>query len=240
MKNLFLILLGLSLTQCANGQFYRENIKGNGKTTEHTITISDYDAVSIAGNFEVELYQAAEGKLDFIIEDNLIEYLDVRVENDKLIIDWDNAYHIRNANDVILKIPVTEISKLSLAGSTKLVSKNKFKFDKLDLSVAGSSNILLDIDTNDLKVSLAGSTHTVMNGFAENASINVAGSGDFKGFGLVTKHLKASVAGSGDMEIYAQESLKASVAGSGSILYKGNPKEDKISVAGSGKIKMWN
>jgi len=62
------------------------------------------------------------------------------------------------------------------------------------------------------------------------------GSGDFMAYNLKVARVEAAVMGSGDISVYASESLKARVSGSGDISYKGNPEKQDFKTAGSGAI----
>lgn len=239
MKNLIIIFVSFLFIQCTNAQYFKETIKGNGNVTQQNIKIKEFEEIKIAGDFYVELYNGKEDHIDISIEDNLMEYLEVKNENNSLSIGWEENYQVKNSKKVVIRIPVQDLNKIVLAGSTDLNSKENFKFVKFELNSAGSSNISLNIATDDLSVSLAGSTQAILAGNAQNAKISLAGSGEFNGYDLVIKEAKVSVAGSGKMKINVEENLKASVAGSGSIIYKGNPKNDNLDVAGSGTIKMW-
>lgn len=106
----------------------------------------------------------------------------------------------------------------------------------MEVSLAGSGDVVLNIDASSTKASLAGSGDLTIKGKTNTLEAEVAGSGNFHGFGLVANTTEVSVAGSGDADVVSNESIKARVSGSGDIRYKGNPKKEDTKVAGSGSI----
>ncbi|NNM17996.1 MAG: DUF2807 domain-containing protein, partial [Croceitalea sp.] len=56
---------------------------------------------------------------------------------------------------------------------------------------------------------------------------------------LEAEFVEASVSGSADITVTANQSLKARVSGSGDITYKGNPKKIDTKTGGSGDISSY-
>ncbi len=77
-----------------------------------------------------------------------------------------------------------------------------------------------------------------LGGIIQKAYFDIAGSGTIRAFDLHVEDMKCKIAGSGDIDITANNSIDASIAGSGRIKYKGDAKDIKKSVAGSGSIKQ--
>lgn len=209
--------------------------------TTITRTTSDYDGISCAGQFDYILVAGTEGKITIEGESNLIEYIITEVKNNKLIIKTENHINLKSSNNKTIKItiPFKDISSVSLAGSGDLRNKDVITASNLDVSLAGSGDIVLNIKATNTQGSVAGSGDLTLKGSTNKLDANVAGSGDFHGFDLQSNHTDVSVAGSGDAEVVCNESLKARVAGSGDIEYKGKPKTEDTKVAGSGSISNY-
>lgn len=74
-------------------------------------------------------------------------------------------------------------------------------------------------------------------GTTETLDVTIAGSGDFQADELITKKARASISGSGDVELYVTELLSAIIRGSGDITIKGNPKKVDVQTKGSGRVR---
>jgi hypothetical protein len=215
-----------------------EKIKGNGKVTTITRTTSDYDGINCAGSFDYILVSGTEGKISIEGEENLLKYIITEVKNNKLVVKTEKNIHLKPSDHKTIKItiPFQDINSVSLAGSGDLYTKDKITTTDLKVSLAGTGDVILTIETNTVSGSIAGSGDLTLKGNTNSLVAKVAGSGDFHGFELQANNTDVAVAGSGDVEVVSNTSLKARVAGSGDIKYKGNPKTEDTKVAGSGSI----
>lgn len=239
MKTTILTLATLLTLNLGHAQFWGKKIKGNGNVTTITRTSSDYDGISCAGSFDYILVAGTEGKITIEGEENLLEYIVTEVKNNKLVVKTENNVNLSPSGSKTIKvtIPFKDIDNISLAGSGDLTNTDTVKASDLKVSLAGSGDMVLNIETNSVKGSIAGSGDLTLKGNTNDLEAKIAGSGDFHGFDLQANNTEVSVAGSGDAEVVSKESIKARIAGSGDIVYKGNPTKEDTKVAGSGSIK---
>ncbi|QHI36029.1 hypothetical protein IMCC3317_13820 [Kordia antarctica] len=239
---LFIVTLFLATT-VSHAQWYGsgKKIKGNGNETTITRTTSDYDGVSVAGSFDVELVYGTEGKIQLTGESNLLEHIETEVHSNTLKIKAKKGYNLKvsNGHKLLITVPFKNISSVSLSGSGDVYTKNAtIKASKFKMALSGSGDVIIDVEAGDLKMSVSGSGDMTASGTADSAEVRLAGSGDIHAYKLKTKNANVSLAGSGDIRVYVENSLKARVAGSGDITYKGRPSKEDTKVAGSGSISM--
>ncbi len=68
----------------------------------------------------------------------------------------------------------------------------------------------------------------------------LSGSGDVVGSGITAKNFKASIAGSGDMDVEVDaRNIEAKIAGSGDMELRGSTGDFDISIAGSGNVEAF-
>ena len=84
-KSIQLLVCGAFLvTFLASAQWSSNNkIKGNGNAISETRTTADYDAVKVAGSFDVDLVAGKEGKIIIKGEENLVAAIKVEVDSVK-------------------------------------------------------------------------------------------------------------------------------------------------------------
>ncbi|WP_425075596.1 head GIN domain-containing protein [Psychroserpens sp. S379A] len=235
MKNsILLIALIFSVTF----SYADKKIKGNGNMTKTTRTTSDYDGIKCAGSFDYVLVSGTEGNITLEGESNLLEYIVTEVKDNQLIIKTKKNISLKPSNNKTIKvtIPFKDISSVALAGSGDLWTEDVINSTNFEVALAGSGDIVLDLNASNTEGKVAGSGDLTLKGNTNKLEAKVAGSGDFHGFNLQSNHTEVSVAGSGDAEVVSNESLKARVAGSGDIEYRGNPKTEDTKVSGSGSI----
>ncbi|WOD43846.1 head GIN domain-containing protein [Hwangdonia lutea] len=235
-KNQALVVFA-SLLLATTAYAQSKSIKGNGNMTTVTRTTDSYDAIKCAGSMDFILVSGTEGNITIEGEDNLLEYIVTEVTDNVLKVKVKKGKYLKSSKNKTIKItiPFKDINKVTLAGSGDLWNKDVISATHLDVALAGSGDIVLDVKTTSVEGSIAGSGDLTLKGSTNNLKAKVAGSGDFHGFDLQANNTEVSVAGSGDAEVVSTDNLKARVAGSGDIVYKGNPKKD-TKVSGSGSI----
>jgi putative autotransporter adhesin-like protein len=239
MNKSIVLLAALMLSTVTHAQWWgNEKVKGNGNMTTETRTTGDYDGIKSAGSMDFILVAGAEGKIKIEGEENLLKHIITEVKNGNLIVKVEKGINLRPSFNKTIKItiPFKDINKVSLAGSGDLWNEDKITATDLDVSLAGSGDIVLNIETTSVEGSIAGSGDLTLKGNTNNLVAKIAGSGDFHGFGLQANNTVVSVAGSGDAQVVSNETLKARVAGSGDIEYRGKPDKEDTKVSGSGSI----
>ena len=239
MKKSILLMVALMFVTISNAQWWgNKKVKGNGNMTTETRNTGDYDGVKCAGSMDYILVAGTEGKIKLEGESNLLEHIITEIKGNDLIIKVEKGINLSPSWNKTIKvtIPFKDISSVSLAGSGDLWNEDKITASDFNVSLAGSGDMTLNIESSSVEGSLAGSGDIILKGNTENLSLKLAGSGDIHAFALQSDHTEASIAGSGDIEVVSNKSLKARVSGSGDIEYKGNPSKEDTKVSGSGSI----
>jgi len=238
-KNILLIVITLFSVSFVQAQFWGgKKIKGNGNFTTETRTTDDYDTIKCAGWMDFELVKGTEGDLKLEGESNLLDYIITEVEGNSLIVKIKNNVNLKPSfnKTIRITIPFNDIEKVSLSGSGDVVSKDLITSNDFTTSLAGSGDIVLDIEATNVEAKISGSGDITLRGSTKNLDASVTGSGDFHGTKLDADYTEAKVTGSGDVSVVCNKELKARVTGSGDIEYRGNPEKEDTKVTGSGSI----
>ena len=240
MKKFTSILAFLIITTSLNAQIFTKKIKGNGDFKTETRKVSDYKKISVAGSFNVELVKNNKSEIIIKANENLLEYIITEVKNGKLKIKIKKGYQLKATKTIKITVSFSSIDAVSLAGSGYIFSEDNINSDNLKLSLAGSGDLNLKVSSNDLKTSIAGSGNITLTGNTNIFKASIAGSGNINAYELKTEMLKVSIAGSGNAKVNVINEINAVTTGSGNIYYKGNPKIEKTKSVGSGSIKNRN
>ena len=232
-----LFVMILFLTAC-NAQKYGK-VKGSGNVINKTRNVGSFEQIGVSGSFDVTLKKGDEGRIDIKIEDNLLPYLITEVSNGKLKIKWKNGTNISTNKGVYVTVYYQSINAVGLSGSGDVISKDVIKSDNFEVSVSGSGDIELEVDTNHLHASVSGSGDVDLSGTTNEFDASVVGSGDIDAYGLISDKASLKISGSGGMNLTVKKELEARVSGSGDIKYKGNPKIEDIKVSGSGNVRSY-
>lgn len=258
MKTMNIFILSFLIFQISCAQYWGTRIKGNGTIEAENRTTSSYDAVKISGFFNVELVQGDEGNIVIEGESNLISHIETTVRNKTLSVKVKKGVRLKPSfgKKILITIPIESIHKIALEGSGQVEGKTTITNENLELSIAGSGEMNLDVAANKIESSIAGSGDLELNGNAKVWEASIAGSGDITLTGKVedlldisisgsgdvvadqlkAKDVEISISGSGDVSVYCDGTLSTSVSGSGDIRYSGSPTIEKVSTSGSGSV----
>ena len=236
MRTIITLLVLLTISIQTQGQISSKKIKGDGNQTTITRNVSDFEKIGVSGSFDVELIKGAEGEITIKADANLMEYIVTEVKKGKLQIKTKKGIQIKQSKKIKITVTFESMNAIALAGSGNIHSSDLIESKELKLSLAGSGNMDLKVDTGDLKSSIAGSGNINLSGNSDELSCSIAGSGNVKGYELKANKTSVSIAGSGNVEVNAVEEIHASIAGSGSVFYSGNPTVQKAKSVGSGSI----
>jgi hypothetical protein len=129
------------------------------------------------------------------------------------------------------------INAIKVTGSGNVSARGKFSgAEKLDIDIAGSGEVDIEVNTPKVIVDIAGSGNLTLTGETRDAIVNLAGSGNYDGYGLLTENTKIDIAGSGEAFVHADISLDADLVGSGGVSYRGKATV-KSNTLGSGRVK---
>ena len=215
---LFILFLSINVSCSQN---WENSIKGNGSIETENRTTSLYDAIKISGFFDVELIQGDEGNIVIKGEDNLLSYIETKVINQTLYVKVKKGIRLKTSygKNILISIPIESVHKIALAGSGYVEGKTLITNEHLELSIAGSGEMSLNIAAKEIESSIAGSGDLELNGNAQIWEASIAGSGDIKLAGEVENRLDISISGSGDVmadQLKAND-VEISISGSGDV-----------------------
>ena len=239
MKNLITVCLILVTAFQAQAQWWGgKGIEGNGNMNTIQREVGSFDKVNVGGFFDVELVAGDEGTITLEGESNLLDYIITEVQGNALKIKVEKGKSLKPSNRMMIKVtvPFRDLDEVTLAGSGDVVGSALIKANNFHTAVAGSGDLILEVEASSIDSRVAGSGDLTLSGSTRDLEASVAGSGDIHASKLDAKNVDARVAGSGDISVRCSDSLKARVSGSGDIEYSGNPSKQDTKVSGSGDI----
>jgi hypothetical protein len=205
--------------------------------------ISGFNAVNVAGSFDVYIVQGATESVKVDAPDDIIHYIMTEVNDGTLKIynkEHTNGIGLfNNHKKIIVYVSIKDVNGISLSGSGNVYFKEGITANTLHLGVTGSGNLTGKLTAKSLESVVTGSGDLTISGNADDSKIKVTGSGKFSARNLTTTNTQAHVTGSGDANVNAANSLEASVTGSGGVHYGGNPKNVLKTKTGSGDISRF-
>lgn len=237
MKKL-LIAVAILISLQSSAQWPWEKIEGNGKFKKETRSVGDYTAVSSSGFWDVMIAYGDGNHVQIEGDENLLNYIETKVEDGKLTIKARKNTNLRSKNKITVYVSLTKMTGISLSGSGDIIGQGKFRNEgKTDFKLSGSGNIQMSFDrVTEADVSISGSGNIRLAGSANTVNARISGSGNADCSDLNSDDASAHVSGSGNIKLNANKSVDASISGSGNVSYKGAASNVKKHIAGSGRL----
>lgn len=229
-------LVALSLPALATSR----EVRGSGRVTSERRTLADFDRLSVAGAFEIELRQGSVEGVELTGDDDLLPLVETVVEGREggrsLRISPRRGHDLQPSQPIRIRVDLIHLNDIALAGASR-VKATGLRTGKLGLSLGGSGDIALAaLEAERLAVNIGGSGRVTVAGRSPQASLTIGGSGRATLADLAADDVSVSIAGSGAADVRAERRLKVSIAGSGRVRHSGAA-VPAVSLVGSGDVR---
>lgn len=230
--NIFLIVLAGFLLFFGCGNF--KVIRGNGEMVKERYNVSDFENIEIGGFYQVTLEKGNVENVVIECDDNLLDYITVRVRGNRLVIS--NEEQLRSRDGIKVHITYAYIESISSSGASTIVTNDRLTTDELEVDLSGAGVLDLNIKAQALNVDISGAGMVKLAGNAKDVRLRLSGAGNLKAFNLRSEVCSVDLSGIGAAQVYVTERLRANVSGIGGIKYRGNPRDVDKNISGLGKV----
>jgi hypothetical protein len=230
-------LASCSLPDVVTGGIGR-SVTGSGNLVTLEQPFEDFQRVDISHAFQAEVTQGDAYSVVITIDDNLAEYLDVRVVGDTLQVGFDRngPFTMRNTT-MRAQITMPELTGVAGSGASQ-VRVSGFASDKdLNVDVSGASTVRGQIDAGDLRADVSGASRLELTGQGKNGDITASGASQANLSGFRMEDVTAEASGASRAEVYASGRLDAEASGASTVLYSGDPTLGRTNTTGASTIR---
>ncbi len=222
-----LALVAASQAACSPGV-------GNGVPKLSNRDVTGFHEISVNGSMTVDITGGEPQRVTIRGDENLVALVHAELHGDTLAI-WTEG-NIQPTQPIVVTIRAPDLHGVDVQGSGKVSVKH---ITGSDFAVASSGSATISLDdmtlSKGLSVAASGSGHIVAKGHASDVSIASKGSADVDTLGIVANNVSLDVSGSGDFKVHASGQLSIGASGSARIAYRGAP---KLSVEQSGSASV--
>jgi carbon monoxide dehydrogenase subunit G len=236
MRKLFLYLSIVSVVfiSCRGGIFGKR-VAGDGNVRTETRTAGTFNSVDVSGAMDLYVKQESNRSIKIVADENLLPYIVVDVEGDKLVIKPKNGFNLNPTSSIKVYVSSPVFNRIEASGACDVFTENQINSSEtFDLDLSGSSDAKMDIKAPKISAEVSGACSVELRGETKEFNGDGSGSSNFKCFDLKSESTVIGISGAGDAEVFASVKLDVDVTGAGEVKYKGNPSiNQKISGAGS-------
>lgn len=218
------------------------------QVTKKVLELPEFKSISVNSNYTVYLKQTNKQEVSVEALTEIYDLTDIHVENGVLLVNverkpdnanksiWAKIDDIKVNPTMKLMISVKNLSELQVNGGGKIISENSIAAPALNLVVAGSGSMDVDIKGDQVTAEVSGSGKMLLKGYATHVNAVLSGSGSLNAFTCALETAKVKISGSGICELNVTTTLDALVLGSGAVKHKGNTKSTTKKIYGSGSV----
>lgn len=229
---LVVFLLSTVLFSC------KKDINGSGNFISQTRIVPPFTDVRSSGDYVVILMEDSIPHIELVGEDNILPEIETVVTGNELGLYYTDNNKDYNTNGVTITIYNPAFKGVDLQGSGIISGNTILDATNMHVNNSGSGDINLSVSGTDVTSNISGSGDITLMGDVFSGTHTISGSGKIRSFGLISNNAKATISGSGFIELYALDFLDATISGSGDVIYKGNPVVTKH-ISGSGKVRHY-
>ncbi|HUQ66885.1 MAG TPA: head GIN domain-containing protein [Flavitalea sp.] len=236
MKYVFLFFLG-TMVFFSCRYLGGKRVHGNGNIITSDRSATGFEGVESYGSFDITLIPASIASIKIEADENLQQYIETYVDNNNLQIRSRDGYNLRPSGDMKIIVSGPVFTTLSTHGSGSITGQGLLSTNNAEvhMEVAGSGNIDVEVNASKVNGKIAGSGNIIVKGSSKEFEGGIYGSGNIKAGNLHTEDSRINIAGSGNVEIFANNKLDVSVMGSGEIKHRGNAQVN-TKISGSGSV----
>ncbi len=213
-------------------------VQGNGHVKKETRDVGSFKKLHSSGSWDVMIAYGSKNTVEVEGDENLLEYIETKVEDGELRIKAAKRGNLRSRNKITIYVTMNTVNGIALSGSGDIIGNGNFSAEgTTQVKISGSGNIRFQFKRfGDVTAAVSGSGNLQLKGNAQSCDAQVSGSGDIDAGELFCEAAKARVSGSGNIRVNTSRSLEARISGSGNIYYKGGAGDITAKSSGSGKV----
>jgi hypothetical protein len=238
---LAVILVTVSMYSCYD---FPLMISGTGPIVTQEFDLTSFDEISAETVIDVEIVQGDTQKVIAEGNENMMNFLELKVINNKLYVDLTHGNFTNFKLKVYVTVPTikkietectgdiyiegfTGLQSLKLKSSStgKITSEGTFEINgNLEIVSSSTGNISLIANCEEVKARSSGTGNITIEGSCIFQEVSLSGTGNYNAYDLISEECEVETSGTGDAKVNVSEQLDVTINGVGSVYYKGNPR----------------
>ncbi|MEA5128597.1 MAG: head GIN domain-containing protein [Proteiniphilum sp.] len=231
------ILIAVLFTACIS-------VGAQSRQAADQFEVSEFTAIESSVIANIHIKQSPTVSVTAEGSEELLNILDVRMDNDKLILTMEDRHLKKNnkrSDKLLISISTPTLTRIDFDGVGNIEIEGTFSTPELTIDSEGVGNLTADrLDVGSIYISSQGVGNTTLGGKADKVEIQSEGVGNVNTAELTARSAVVTSQGVGNVSCYASEHLKVRSEGIGSVRYYGNPADKELNKEGLGKIKAGN
>ncbi len=225
----FMIALRTSLVE-------HKVIKGNGNITTVEKKINPYQNLRITKTIQVTLVPSEQVYMKVTTDENLQNAFTYGGDDGNLHLSIIDTIKAKPSNKILVELGVQSLEQLSLAGASGVFLDSVLQVDFLNVRSTGACAIHLNLEADQVNVSMDGASDLELKGNADFLDIRSTGASAIRASEMESKRVHLNLMGASEAGVHASKYLKVSGAGASAVRYKGEPEQIEKNLMGASSL----
>ena len=235
MKSIFTLSFAFLILMSCNIDSI-ESIEGSSTIIKKKYDLQDFDAIELSNSFDVEVIQSDEFKVLLECNENIFEYVNIEIEDNKLVAELEGIHSFSNTT-LKLKVYLPELKEIESSGACS-IDFEEFHTDKLQIDLSGASYVIGELFVaNQMVIEASGASEIKLNGKVKNLELDFSGASEFEGKNfIVANAFVLDASGASSITTTVNGTLDIEVSGASDVDHYGKGKVINEDISGAGSV----
>jgi predicted small secreted protein len=213
-----------------------EEIVGSGNAVELRLDLADFSRIEASCVFKVQVLKAAAFQVTVSVDDNLADYLDIRVTDGGLVLAMKAGTYMIGRDSLRVHVEMPALDGLNLSGAAQL-SMSGFTSDRpLEIEASGVSSARGDITAGETTVSASGTGEVQLTGTGTTLSLLASGAASVDLQDYPVAEATVDLSGVAENTVNVSESIRGTASGASRLGFTGNPGLVDVQTSGTASV----
>jgi hypothetical protein len=216
-----------------------EQVVGSGRAITEEYDFSGFTRVNVGSAFEVDVNQGDNYAVAVTVDDNIVQYLDVRLDGDTLRIGLKPTIRFGFRNTVLrAEVTMPELEGLDVSGATR-TRVNGFSSDKMvEIEVSGASQLTGDVSSSEMNIEASGASRVELNGETGRLDARASGASTLRLQDLSSTDTRVNASGASTIVVNPSGRLTGDASGASTVRYSGSPASVQVDTSGASSVRQ--
>jgi hypothetical protein len=238
---LTIVLLTTGMYSCF---YFPVMITGTGPIVKQEFSLESFNAIADETVIDVEIVKGDSQKVVAEGNENMINFLQLKVVNNKLHVDLVPGCYGLFELKLYVTVPTLKEIDLQSTGNISTEAFSELPSLKMKSSSTGTittegtfvvngdvlleststGNINLNVNCENIDVNMTSTGSISIEGRCESQEVSISGTGNYDAFDFLSEECTIETSSTGNARVNVSDQLNATISSVGSIYYKGNPR----------------
>jgi Putative auto-transporter adhesin, head GIN domain len=211
-------------------------VNGSGRPATQDFDVKAFTTVEAHGAFDVQISRADKCAVSVTTDDNLMEFVNVTEDGDKLILSMDQGgkpLGVRPKVGLKALVTLPQLDGVTLHGACTASAEGIEHVKTFQVTAGGASKFTGDISADKVDVTADGASTVTLRGAAKSGVVQASGASSLHLADLNLARANVRLSGASSGTVNAKDKLDYDVSGASHLHYKGQPSIGEKNASGA-------